>query len=414
MQNGALGEARAKAFLMDRFWILERSVDIEGADLIIQRRLTSQNLLDRTPPKLGFVQVKFFQSDKTTQFIPVAYITDSEGKAREDFFLLLHTGYEEGNKTFFLTTDMVIADFEIVIDSGVDKYKLSGTKILNSEKYLVKSNSATLDRIENRLELADFKKNREFISWKLPNIVANPSAILPDYKEKIDNSWGDIPTEFQRIKENAIQGMKDIEKIYLELKGIAEEFDPLEAFNKIENLYHYYGRDNSYGNWGRKLMEGLYDDNFYYTCKNHIEKVENLRKDGLLDEYMNMRKLLTREVISFLTQHFPISSNTVHTMVIKFSIPDFKIVSVEQSLIDAPTYFNVPEDLDQFGHVPVAHGDYHGIKSISASSFEFYWLAGRISIDETYKNDLPKFYEKIAYTFYRECLEKIYDLKYND
>ena len=31
MQNGALGEARTKAFLLDRFWILERSVDIHGA-----------------------------------------------------------------------------------------------------------------------------------------------------------------------------------------------------------------------------------------------------------------------------------------------------------------------------------------------------------------------------------------------
>lgn len=29
MQNGTIGEARAKAFLLDRFWILERSVDID-------------------------------------------------------------------------------------------------------------------------------------------------------------------------------------------------------------------------------------------------------------------------------------------------------------------------------------------------------------------------------------------------
>ena len=30
-QNGAVGEARTKALLLDRFWVLERSVDVEGA-----------------------------------------------------------------------------------------------------------------------------------------------------------------------------------------------------------------------------------------------------------------------------------------------------------------------------------------------------------------------------------------------
>jgi hypothetical protein len=52
MQNGSIGEARARAFLLDRFWVLERSVDIDGADFIIQRRLTEKTLLDREAPRL--------------------------------------------------------------------------------------------------------------------------------------------------------------------------------------------------------------------------------------------------------------------------------------------------------------------------------------------------------------------------
>jgi hypothetical protein len=35
-ENGVVGEARTRAFLVDRFWVLERSVDIEGADFLIQ------------------------------------------------------------------------------------------------------------------------------------------------------------------------------------------------------------------------------------------------------------------------------------------------------------------------------------------------------------------------------------------
>ena len=52
MENGAIAEARTRAILLDRFWVLERSVDIDGADFIIQRRLTGKTLFDPNPPRL--------------------------------------------------------------------------------------------------------------------------------------------------------------------------------------------------------------------------------------------------------------------------------------------------------------------------------------------------------------------------
>ncbi len=55
MENGSVGEARAKAFLIDRFWILERSVDIDGADFLIQSRSIAGRFTDRAPPKIGVV-----------------------------------------------------------------------------------------------------------------------------------------------------------------------------------------------------------------------------------------------------------------------------------------------------------------------------------------------------------------------
>lgn len=411
MQNGSLGEARAKAFLMDRFWILERSVDIEGADLIIQRRLTGKNLLDPTPPRLGFVQVKFFESEKTSQTVPSAYILDQEGKAREDFFLLFHTGYEENAKIFFLTADMVQSDFELTEISGVKKYKIPGAKVFSNEKYTIKSSSNTLSRIERRLELVDFKKNREFISWKLPNVIADTSAILSDYREDITNSWGNIPNEFQRIKENALKAMQDIEKMYIELKEIAEEIDPMEAFVKIEYFSHQYG-NNSYGRWGNDIINNLYDEGFYYTCKNHKDKVETLRQDGLLDEYINAKSVITENVMNYLAEKLPIDKNTIHSMIIEFSIVNFKIESVRHRLINATEYFNVPDTLNKFGHVEISHCDYSGIKTISENTFEFYWLAGRIYIDKKQESNLVDFYRSIMYTVCRDCLDKMYDLKY--
>lgn len=413
MQNGALGEARAKAFLMDRFWILERSVDIEGADLIIQRRLTNKNLLDTTPPKLGFVQVKFFESVKTTQYIPTTYISDSEGKLREDFFVLFHTGFEENSKMYFLTPDIINADFEIVETDGVKKYRIYGTKVLNSDKYLVKSKSSTLTRMENKLVFADFKKNREFISWKLPNVVADTSAILPYYKENLDNHWGNIPDEFEKIKNHALKSMYQLEEIYLKLKEVVDEFDPLEAFSKIEDLKSEIG-SNYMGRWGDNMFDNLYDEDFYYTCISHKEKIEALTDDGLLDDYMNAKSAIVDNLAYFLSGYFPINQNMIHAMEITFSLVDFRIENITHKLVIASQYFNIPFEKTNHGNLKIDTKHYNGIKNISENKFEYFWLAGRIHIDEKYKDNLLDFYRYKIEHVYRDCTEKMYELKYYD
>lgn len=413
MQNGALGEARAKAFLMDRFWILERSVDIEGADLVIQRRLTNRNLLDRTPPKLGFVQVKFFESEKTTQYIPSIYITDNEGKLRDDFFILFHTGFEENSKIYFLTSDMVNSDFEIVEIDGIKKYRIYGTRILGSEKYLVKSKSNTLNRIENNLLFTDFKKNREFISWKLPNVVSDTSAILPYYKENLENHWGNIPDEFQRIKNHALKSMYELEEIYLKLKEIVDEVDPVESFAKIEDLKSEIG-SNYMGRWGENMFDNLYDEDFYYTCVSHKEKIDTLTKDGLLDDYINSKSVIADSLVSFLSDYFPINSSMIHMMQITFSLKDFSIENITHDLINASEYFNISFVKNDSGSLKIETKYYDGVKDISENKFEYFWLAGRIHIDEMYKDNLPDFYRSKIERVYRDCTEKMYELKYYD
>ena len=169
MQNGVIGEARTKSFLLDRFWILERSVDIQGADFLIQRRITSKNILDREPPRFGVVQVKFYESQNTTHHIFKEYVLDESGIPREEFFLLCHTGYEDNPKIYFMTAKMISQDLKMVEKNDTMQYRLYGSDIIGTDKYLVKSNKNTLDRIENQLGLADFTKNRKYISWQLPS-----------------------------------------------------------------------------------------------------------------------------------------------------------------------------------------------------------------------------------------------------
>lgn len=99
MQNGTIGEARARAFLVDRFWILERSVDIHGIDFIIQRRLHAREILDANPPRFGVVQCKFSQDEKTSHRVPKRFVLDEEDQPRMEAFVLLHTGDEDSPQT---------------------------------------------------------------------------------------------------------------------------------------------------------------------------------------------------------------------------------------------------------------------------------------------------------------------------
>src|SRR5690554_1003073 len=155
MQNGTIGEARAKAFLLDRFWILERSVDIDGADFIIQRRITKNNILDRNPPRFGVVQVKFYDSEKTTHYIPEEYILDDNKEPRDEFFLLCFTGGEDDSMMFFLTAKMIKEDFDVTKIKDATKFRLYGKDIFLNNKNKVQNKKNTLDRIENQLVHAD-------------------------------------------------------------------------------------------------------------------------------------------------------------------------------------------------------------------------------------------------------------------
>ena len=91
MQNSAIEEARAKAFLLDRFWVLERSADIDGVDFIILRRITGKNILDRQALRFGVVQVKFFGTITTTHYVHKECVVDENGEPRDKFFPLAHT-----------------------------------------------------------------------------------------------------------------------------------------------------------------------------------------------------------------------------------------------------------------------------------------------------------------------------------
>ena len=236
-QNGSIAEARTKAFLLDRFWVLERSVDIDGADFIIQRRLTRTNLLDRTPPRLGVIQVKFFASLATTQYIPREYVQDSNGEVRPEFFVMCHSGEEEPI-IYLITAQDLVQHFELVSDGKVQEgsYRIGGTQLFSSKQFVVGSRRLALNRIEHSLQAADFTRNRSFMSWLLPSARLEPEAIDPVYREPLENYWGDIPKEFLKLKQTAREALFTLEDIHEKFAGIVESTDPEKAFELLEDI----------------------------------------------------------------------------------------------------------------------------------------------------------------------------------
>lgn len=407
MQNGTKGEARAKAFLLDRFWILERSVDIDGADFIIQRRFTKSNILDRNPPRFGVIQVKFFDSEKTTHYIHSEYVIDNNDLPRDEFFLLCFTGEEDNSTMFFLTAKQIKSHFLKSNIDGKTKFRLYGKSVISINKFLVRNKKSVLDRIENQLLHADFTKNRQFLSWRLPNIKIDTSAILPDYKEPLNNWWGNIPDEFRNMKDTAYKALINIDEIYDKLKKITEETDPMKALEFAYDIKYHCNVHMQF-----QLPEVLYSEDFERACYYHMKQLNNLRNDGVLDCFLEIKTNLSKEIIPFLWKNLPFDPNTVHSIFIEFNTFDFSFVKIEQKVNSVSEYWGVPNKLNEYGHVNIPVRSYDGIKEISNSQFEYYWLPGRIHINEEFKDDLKRFYQQLDFRLYVSCMEYMYNSRY--
>jgi hypothetical protein len=352
-QNGAIGEARTRSFLMDRFWILERSIDIHGADFIIQRRLTNRNILDRNAPKLGVVQAKFIETSDTSHYIHCEYIIDKQGQPRDEFFLIVHTGSEENPLMYFLTSNEINENFKKVIHNGDEKFYMPGKRI-KSDKFLVTSRRETLDKIETQLIKADFAKNREYLSWNLISYEISYDDILPEYNIPIDNYWGDIPEGFYETKRNAAKALTEVENVCFILKSIASETDPIKAAEYLDD-FRYYCRGGM--NWYISLPDNIYDEEFIDIVQKHKEIVQKLKDHKMLDEYITSQKKIENSFIEFLCDKLPFNRNLTHKALIKFNKSSMKIESIDNDLVKKPS----------------KHDDYSDKARVHQNKLEYYW-----------------------------------------
>ena len=321
-EHGALGEARARALLMERFWVLERSVDVHGADLLIQHR----NLFERKAQIFGRIQAKFVQDGRTTIRVPSKHVVDQYGAA-EDYFLLIFTGLGREARAFLISAHEIVNNFRSVTSSDKSSYQLMAQEILGSNHFEVLDQGKALDRIEDALKRADFqdfRRNRRFVlrSHFLETEIER-AHIDEDYEIQLHTWNGNLREDFYRTKKRIESAIFDMSEAIEQLRAFVECTDPVEAWSQIEQFMVWHGRDGSLSlSW-----PDLFDKEFIEEAIRHREKLDKLRELNIEKAYLELPERVQEFVIMDLVRYLPLATSQSYVVTIRLDKSTLKIKS---------------------------------------------------------------------------------------
>ncbi len=234
MENGAAGEARTKAFLVDRFWVLERSVDIDGADFLIQLRSLRTRFTDSFPPMMGVVQAKYYQNRDTTHYIPCNYVVDGDEKPIKGFFAVLHVGSEDESEMYLLSS----ADIKKYLSkTSKEPFRyILGRKAIQG-RFRVVSRELALGKIEHELLGRSYAEVVWFLDRvNIPYLKLKKGDIEYEYTLPIPNSQAEIAEEFYCSKEKLQEAMYIMNGALSIVDGILTSSNPRWALRELEDL----------------------------------------------------------------------------------------------------------------------------------------------------------------------------------
>ena len=370
MDNGSIGEAKTKAFLIDRFWILERSVDINGADFIIQRKIFGTDLLDKIPPRFGFIQAKFSQNINTHHTIKKEYLLDNDNKTHEEFFVIINIDFENSHKLCVLSAD------DILKNCSLDK---KGNYVLKTRfaisNFICNNSKTALDRIENGIKSAEFYKNRLFLKGL---ISEKPDLKNIDFRyiSSLDDPIEGISQSFFVLKERAYKTVLDIEKLHSNLIEYIKELDPIKAMLIAEKIEHFSGHIS---------IPEIFDPNLYYNARKFLEKKQNLINDNILQSYLDLWNDIEKEIESFITNNreYFLNKNFFHCIIV-YDKATLKILSITKNFLNSNK---------------VKRNDYFFFNQSTEGHIEFTFRAVDLKLNSILLD---------------EILEKVYELKYYD
>ncbi|OCP08403.1 MULTISPECIES: hypothetical protein [unclassified Ensifer] len=324
MEHGSVGEARTRSFLIDRFWVLERSVDIDGADFLIQLRNPTQRFTDNKPPRIGVIQAKYFQDRRTTHYIPKSYVLDDKGTPLEGFFSLLHVGMEDSGVMYLLSAKDIADNLTLSTARSPEAYVV-GTKAL-VDAFRVNSRKLSLDRIAHSLRSQSYQQLAAISDQlNIPFRRVNKDDIDFNWTLPLPNPIGDITKMFVDQKEELRGLLFEMEEVIQIVDSILAEKDPRKALSRLDEL-------NNHVDGRRKIPFGVRSDfrwdDFEEALSRHGYWLDALQHDGLLAAYVTMGELLRDELTAHTQANPPTQVNDFLEADLQYDPLSFKVKSM--------------------------------------------------------------------------------------
>lgn len=250
VENGKIGEARTNTFFLNNnFWVLERSVDVNGADYIIQRRDLLNDLIDIEAAPVAFIQSKYISGVENEMFIDsryIYYIDDDSLKTKNEFFVLIHFDDEENSRMICLSSeniDKLISNDNLKLTKTTnDKGEVSKTGVVLTLKQLFQHferftpEEKILEKINSAIASANYYReigNRRFLGLSPQKEIIN-KKISHRY-----NNGDDIATEFYNSKKEIYELIKNVTEYVYTLKDLLNIDEPetlIEEFNTTKSV----------------------------------------------------------------------------------------------------------------------------------------------------------------------------------
>jgi hypothetical protein len=335
MEHGAAGEARTKAFLLDRFWVLERSVDIDGADFLIQLRSPFTRFTDASPPRVGIVQAKYYQDRSTTQYIPCHYVVDGKGEPLKGFFTVLHVGKEDRAEMYLLSSSEIVDTLDQTKD-GTPRY-IAGPKALD-EKFRVLNRQQALDKIQHELARRSSSESFRFLDQvNIPYRRIEKSDIDFAYTLPIPNSQADIPRTFYDCRDKLRSLLYDMEEALVAIDTILKTTNPHVALQELEKLEQY--RSGSHFFDGLTFSGYKCDLNWYDLkdgLKEHDKAMGALDKVSKRVAFLHLSGLVKQELVAKVTEMYDkAKSGQSYFASLSFDTENLTFKRVKLILLDA-------------------------------------------------------------------------------
>lgn len=266
-ENAVLGESMCSTLLLQRFWVLKRSVDINGGDFFIQLRDESVSFTDMLPPRIGIAQSKFSQTKKTTHFVKKEYVLGIDGIPLRGFFLIVHVGQGKESRRYILTSKEISEEFSISKKDGEPGYFIGASAYIDKFEFSV--DELALNKIFVDLENRSEEDKKKFLqSVNIPDYELKKRGLKNEWLIPVPNEHAFISDEIYWMKlslRTALYAYDEIQGLIGELLLSNDVVECMEIAEKIkqsseikeENSKFYLKPYLDALNLGEKLMPAI-------------------------------------------------------------------------------------------------------------------------------------------------------------